>query len=101
MIRISIAIEDITLWDRLFIGYGAGPGAGPPSVDVFKLLLLEFMTNEYGDLGWCAILPRLLLLSSAVADVLKKLLARCFFEVSVAYLAPETGVINCTKQIKH
>lgn len=93
MIRISIAIEDITLWDRLFIGYGAGPGAGTTSVDVFKLLLLEFMTNEYGDLGWCAILPRLLLLSSAVADVLKKLLARCFFEVSVAYLAPETGVI--------
>lgn len=51
MIRISIAIEDITLWDRLFIGYGAGPGAGTTSVDVFKLLLLEFMTNEYGDLG--------------------------------------------------
>ena len=69
MIRISIAIEDMTLWDRLLIGYGAGPGAGPPSVDVFKLLLLEFMMNEYGDLGRCAILSRLLLLCYTVADV--------------------------------
>lgn len=69
MIRISIAIEDMTLWDRLLIGYGGGSGAGPPSVDVFKLLLLEFMTNEYGDLDWCAILPRLLLLCYTVADV--------------------------------
>lgn len=56
MIRIRIAIEDMTLWERLFIGYGAGPGAGPPSVEVFKLLLLAFMTNEDIDLGWCAIL---------------------------------------------
>ena len=53
MIRIRIAIEDMTLWDRLFTGYGAGPGAGPPSVEVFKLLLLAFMTNKEIDLGWC------------------------------------------------
>lgn len=56
MIRIRIAIEDMTLWDRLFTGYGAGPGAGPPSIEVFKLLLFAFMTNEDIDSGWCAVL---------------------------------------------
>lgn len=69
MIRISIVIEDIILWDRLFIGYGVGLGVGLFFVDVFKLLLFEFMMNEYGDLGWCVIFFWLFLLSYVVVDV--------------------------------
>ena len=45
MIRIRIAIEDITLWDKLFCGYGGGPGAGP-LLEMFTLLLLVFMMNR-------------------------------------------------------
>lgn len=50
MIRIRIAIEDMTLCDRLFCGYPAGSGAGS-SVETFKLLLLIlFMTNQFVDI---------------------------------------------------
>lgn len=43
MIRIKIAMEDMTLWDMLFCGpIPAGSGSGPP-FEPFILLLLVFM----------------------------------------------------------
>ena len=46
MIRIRIATEDMTLWDKLFGGYPAGSGAGSV-LEMFRLLLLVFMINQY------------------------------------------------------
>ena len=61
-IKIRIAIEDMTLWDKLFCGYPAGAGGGS-LLEMFRLPLTTSMMNQFCIQGWKMRLCRLLLKS--------------------------------------
>ena len=50
-IKIRIAIEDMTLWDKLFCGYPSGAGGGA-LLEVFGVPVTTSMVNQFCIQGW-------------------------------------------------